>query len=86
MATHKAKVIGDFPINGASPGEPTMLDDDVLNVAALVESGHVELVVSEGSVTKADLIAQAEALGLDTDGTKAELAERIREAQEPTDG
>jgi hypothetical protein len=43
MATHKAKVIGPFPVNGAAPGETTTLDDRVLNVEALVESGHVEL-------------------------------------------
>lgn len=86
MATHKAKVIGDFPVNGAAPGETTTLDDEVLNVAALVESGHVELVVSESSLTKDELKAQAEALGLSTDGTKADLADRIREAQESTDG
>lgn len=86
MATHKAKVIGPFPVNGAVPGETTSLDDEVLNIPALVESGHVELVVSESSTTKAELQEQAAALGLDTDGTKAELAERIREAQEPSDG
>jgi hypothetical protein len=82
MATHKAKVIGPFPVNGANPGETTTLDDEVLNVAALVESGHVELVVSESQTSKPDLQKQAAALGLDTDGTKAEIAERIREAQE----
>lgn len=82
MATHKAKVTGPFEVNGAAPGETTMLDDEVLNVPALVESGSVELVVSESSLSKDELKAQAEALGLSTDGTKADLAARIREAQE----
>jgi SAP domain len=35
---------------------------------------------SAGSKTKAELVAEAEKLGLDTSGTKAEIAARIADA------
>jgi hypothetical protein len=39
---------------------------------------------SSGSMSKAELVARAEQLGLDSSGTKAELAARIAEREEPS--
>lgn len=91
MATIEVMVIGPFEVNDTAPGEVTELDDEVLNVPALVESGHVDIQEMEPGQaeetpsmndTKDDLVEQAEALGLDTSGTKADLIERINEALE----
>lgn len=42
MANHRYEVIGPFDIAGAKPGETVMIDDDELNVPALIEAGHVK--------------------------------------------
>lgn len=42
MANHRYEVIGPFEIAGAKPGESVTIDDDELNVAALIEAGHVK--------------------------------------------
>jgi hypothetical protein len=44
MATHKVKVIGPFEVNGAAPGRKTTLDDEQVNLPALLTARLVELV------------------------------------------
>ncbi len=41
MAAHRYEVIGPFEIAGAANGETVTLDDDELNIPALVEAGHI---------------------------------------------
>jgi len=43
MAIHKVKVIGPREVNGTRRGRTTTLDDEQVNVAALVDAGHVKL-------------------------------------------
>lgn len=42
MANHRYEVIGPFEIAGAAPGETVNIDDDELNVPALIEAGHIK--------------------------------------------
>lgn len=44
MAIHKAKVIGPHKVGGVATGGTVELDDEVVNVAALVSGGNVELI------------------------------------------
>lgn len=41
MVMIRCKVIGPNEVAGAQPGEEVMLDDDLINVAALEDGGHV---------------------------------------------
>lgn len=43
MAIHKAKVIGLLPVGGVAPGGTVELDDELVNIPALVDSELVEL-------------------------------------------
>lgn len=43
MATHKVKVIGPFEVNGVAPGRRTTLDDELVNLPALLAARHIEL-------------------------------------------
>jgi len=47
MAIHKAKVIGPREIGGVQPGRTVTLDDELVNVAALIDGGHIELLPPE---------------------------------------
>lgn len=73
-------------------GDPTAYDPDAADVdvdqdvdqdvAEPVDQGENLVDLNDlDDVHKDDLIAQAEALGVPHSGTKAEIAERIREAQ-----
>lgn len=44
MATHKAKVIGPFEVSGVATGGTVVLDDEQVNVSALLAARHVELI------------------------------------------
>lgn len=52
MAQHKAKVIGPFEVCGVKPGRSVVLDDDVVNIDALLAARHVELVVEKPATKK----------------------------------
>lgn len=41
MAVKKYLVIGFHDVNGAKTGEEVELDDEKINVTALIQSGHV---------------------------------------------
>lgn len=43
MVMIRCKVIGPNEVAGAQPGEEVMIDDDLINVAALEDGGHVEI-------------------------------------------
>jgi hypothetical protein len=43
MATHKAKVVGPFEVCGVAPGGAVEIDDERVNLAALVNAELVEL-------------------------------------------
>lgn len=43
MATHKAKVIGQLKVCDVAPGGTVELDDERVNIAALVNAELVEL-------------------------------------------
>ncbi len=44
MATVKAKVIGPFDVCGVAPGGRVVLDDEAVNIPALLAARHVELI------------------------------------------
>lgn len=44
MATHKAKVIGQLEVCGVAPGGTVELDDERVNIDALVYAEFVELI------------------------------------------
>jgi len=44
MAIHKAKVIGPHEVGGVGTGGTVLLDDEVVNVTALVSARNVELI------------------------------------------
>lgn len=52
MATHKAKVIGTQEVGGVAPGGTVTLDDERINIPALVDAGAVELVAEPKRKTK----------------------------------
>lgn len=52
MATHKAKVIGPFEVCGVKPGQTVTLDDEQVNVEALVSSRNVELIIEKPAPEK----------------------------------
>jgi hypothetical protein len=54
MATHKAKVTGPFPVNGVAPGGKVVLDDELVNLPALLAARLVELVPAPKSKKKGD--------------------------------
>lgn len=41
MAVKKYRVIGFHDVNGAKTGEEVELDDEKINVTALIQGGHV---------------------------------------------
>ena len=45
MAIHKAKVIGPYEVAGARTGRTVELDDEQVNLAALIDAGHIELIL-----------------------------------------
>jgi hypothetical protein len=68
MATHKAKVIGPFEVAGVAPGGTVDLDDERVNVSALVASRNVEILSSEveGVLVESDVAGTGEAVNADT--------------------
>lgn len=47
MALIRCKVIGENEVAGAQPGSEVSIDDEAVNIPALVEGGHVELIPAE---------------------------------------
>lgn len=43
MALIKCKVVGPNEVLGAQTGDEVMIDDELINVAALEDGGHVEI-------------------------------------------
>lgn len=43
MATHRAKVIGRSEVCGVAPGGTVVLDDEVINIPALIDGAFIEM-------------------------------------------
>lgn len=43
MAQHKARVTGPFEVCGKKPGQAVVIDDEQVNLPALLAAGHVAL-------------------------------------------
>lgn len=75
---HEAVDVGGSGLIAERDGEPVKVPAEIAE--ALAES-DLWKVVGSIKVTKAELVDRAEALGLSTTGTKAELEERIAQAE-----
>lgn len=61
MVMIRCKVIGENEVAGATPGHEVEINDELVNIPALVEGGHVEVLPAEPAAPVPATPAPAEA-------------------------